>query len=119
MGVPDGVPDRRNHRTIPTTCQTHGTRGFCNLRVTKVNGEIELDPHVAGACVIRLDRTAAVQLFDLIGEWLGWTRPAVRSVLAAVIALADESPGLTDEQLRDRLVALGEQALRLAPGGSV
>ncbi|MGH4007735.1 MAG: recombinase family protein [Pseudonocardiaceae bacterium] len=32
-------------RTTPTTCQIHGARGFCNLRVSKVNGEIVLNPH--------------------------------------------------------------------------
>jgi hypothetical protein len=59
-----------NDRTIPTTCQIHGSRGFCNLRVTKINGEIVLNPHVAGSCIIKLDKTAATQLFDILGEWL-------------------------------------------------
>lgn len=62
-----GPPDR----TIPTTCQIHGCRGFCNLRVSKVNGEIVLNPHVDGSCVLRLDKVAASQLFDILGEWLG------------------------------------------------
>jgi hypothetical protein len=60
-----------SERTIPTTCQIHGARGFCNLRVTKIDGEIVLNPHVAGSCVIRLDEVAATQLFDILGEWLG------------------------------------------------
>jgi hypothetical protein len=59
-----------NDRTIPTTCQIHGSRGFCNLRVTKINGEIVLNPHVAGSCIIKLDKTAATQLFDILGERL-------------------------------------------------
>jgi hypothetical protein len=58
-------------RTIPTTCQIHGCRGFCNLRVSKIDGEIVLNPHVDGSCVLRLDRTAATQLFDALGKWLG------------------------------------------------
>ena len=58
-------------RTIPTTCQVHGRREFCNLRVSKINGEIVLNPHVDGSCVLSLDRTAATQLFDILGEWLG------------------------------------------------
>lgn len=68
-----GVPGSRDHRrTIPTTCRTHGgPRGFTNLRVSKVNGDIVLDPHVTGACVIVLDETAATALFDALGEWLG------------------------------------------------
>jgi hypothetical protein len=66
-------PRDRNRRTIPTTCQTHGgCRGFCNLGVAKTpDGEIVLDPHITGGCVIVLDETAAAALFDALGEWLG------------------------------------------------
>lgn len=70
----DDPADRRdpNRRTIPATCRTHGgPRGFCNLRVTKVDGEIVLDPHIADMCVIALDEAAANQLLDALGEWLG------------------------------------------------
>lgn len=52
--------------------------GFVNLAIRKVvtpspsvSDFIELDPHVTGTCVIRLDEAAATQLFDLLGEWLG------------------------------------------------
>ncbi|MGH3908362.1 MAG: hypothetical protein ACRDTE_29880 [Pseudonocardiaceae bacterium] len=58
-------------RTIPVTCHIHGCRGFCNLRVSKANGEIVLNPHVDGSCVLELDKAAATQLFDFLGEWLG------------------------------------------------
>ncbi|MGH3799870.1 MAG: hypothetical protein ACRDTD_07025 [Pseudonocardiaceae bacterium] len=34
-------------------------------------GDIVLDPHVTGACVIVLDEAAATALFDLLGEWRG------------------------------------------------
>lgn len=64
-------PRDGNHRTISTTCQTHGGSGFCNLRVSKAGGDITLDPHVAGRCVIVLDEAAATQLFGVLGEWLG------------------------------------------------
>jgi hypothetical protein len=57
-------------RTICITCQIHGSRGFCNLRVSKVNGEIVLNPHVDGSCVLSFDEVAATQLFDILGEWL-------------------------------------------------
>ena len=60
-----------NDRTIAITCQIHGSRGFCNLRVSKINGEIVLNPHVDGSCILRFDRTAASQLFEVFGEWLG------------------------------------------------
>ncbi|MGH3889345.1 MAG: hypothetical protein ACRDSZ_22765 [Pseudonocardiaceae bacterium] len=60
-----------NDHTISITCRIHGSREFCNLRVTEVNGEIILNPYVDGSCVLSLDETAATQLFDLLGEWLG------------------------------------------------
>jgi hypothetical protein len=66
------TPAGNTHRTIPTTCKTHrGCTGFCNLRVTRIEGGIELDPHVTGACVIALDQDATTALFDLLGQWLG------------------------------------------------
>jgi hypothetical protein len=39
--------------------------------VTRRDGDIELDPHATGACVVRLDESGARDLFDLLGEWLG------------------------------------------------
>jgi hypothetical protein len=59
-------------RTISATCQIHGAKGFCNLRVTKTGGGIVLDPHVAGSCVITLDDQGAAALRDLLIEWQGW-----------------------------------------------
>lgn len=41
---------------------------------------------------------------------------AFRSVLAEVVALAGEAPGLSDEQLRAALVALGERSSRRLTG---
>ncbi|MDQ3765703.1 MAG: hypothetical protein M3460_31155 [Actinomycetota bacterium] len=59
-------------RTIPATCQTHrGCRGYCNLRVSQINGEVVLDPHVDGSCVITLDKTAALAMRDTLTDWLG------------------------------------------------
>ncbi|MGH3781239.1 MAG: hypothetical protein ACRDRO_11615 [Pseudonocardiaceae bacterium] len=60
-----------HHRTILTTCRVHGAEGFCNLRLTKTGGTIEIDPHVDGGCVIVLDEKAAGEVFDAIGAWLG------------------------------------------------
>ncbi len=48
-----GVPPREGV-TILTTCAHHGARGFCNLRGRRDGGEITLDPHVYGGCVINL-----------------------------------------------------------------
>ena len=68
----DNHPTGKNDHTVPATCQTHrGCRGFCNLRMTKVNGEIVLDPHVAGCCVINFDENQATTVRDTLTEWLG------------------------------------------------
>lgn len=65
-------PTARNHRTVGATCRTHrGCKGFCNLRMTKVNDEIMLDPHVTGCCVISLDESEARAVRDTLTEWLG------------------------------------------------
>jgi hypothetical protein len=63
----------KNRRVPPATCALHrGPQGFTNLVVRNLDdGRIEFDPHVAGACVITLDETAATALFDALGEWLG------------------------------------------------
>ncbi|MDQ3760785.1 MAG: hypothetical protein M3460_03555 [Actinomycetota bacterium] len=61
-----------NRRVIPTTCSLHGgCRGFTNLVVSQRGGDIVLDPHATGACVLRLDEDAASVLRDLLTEWLG------------------------------------------------
>ncbi|MGH3839066.1 MAG: hypothetical protein ACRDSF_25725 [Pseudonocardiaceae bacterium] len=66
-------PGKAIDATICVECTAHSSgKGFCNLRVTRRDsGEIVLDPHVAGSCVIVLDETAATALFDLLGAWLG------------------------------------------------
>lgn len=70
IGIVGAVSSHR--RLIPATCRTHGgARGFCNLRLTKEDGAVLLDPHVTGACVIELDETAVAQILDVLGEWLG------------------------------------------------
>lgn len=56
---------------IMTTCQAHGAAGFTNLVVTKEDGFIVLNPHLANCCVLRLDEKAAAALHNLLGEWLG------------------------------------------------
>lgn len=49
-----------------------GPRGFANLVVErKPNGDIILDPHVTGECVIILDEDAARAVHSVLGEWLG------------------------------------------------
>jgi hypothetical protein len=63
---------RENRTAIPVTCALHrGPRGFANLVVErKRDGDIILDPHVTGACVIILDEDAATALFDVLRRWL-------------------------------------------------
>ena len=65
------VPRGGKDRTIPVTCQIHGSRGFCNLRLTRVDGAIVLDPHVAGSCVLTFEEEAARAVFETFREWLG------------------------------------------------
>jgi hypothetical protein len=60
-----------HRRVVMTTCQAHGAVGFTNLLVTKENGIIVLNPHVANCCVLRLDEQAARALLGILGEWLG------------------------------------------------
>ena len=65
-------PRRTIDRTISATCEIHGAKGFCNLRVTKAGDGIVLNPHVAGSCVITLDAAGVVALRELLIEWQGW-----------------------------------------------
>jgi hypothetical protein len=60
-----------NRRVITTSCRAHGAAGFTNLLVTKEDGVIVLNPHVANCCVLRLDERAATALQEVLGEWLG------------------------------------------------
>ena len=60
-----------HRRVVMTTCQAHGSAGFTNLLVTKENGIIVLNPHVANCCVLRLDEQAARALLGILGDWLG------------------------------------------------
>jgi hypothetical protein len=39
--------------------------------VTKEDGAIVLNPHIANCCVLRLDESAATDLDNVLGEWLG------------------------------------------------
>jgi hypothetical protein len=65
-------PIGKNRKVIQATCVKHGgARGFTNLVLIKRGGEIELDPHATGACVLRLDEDAATVVRDTITEWLG------------------------------------------------
>lgn len=62
----------RTRRVIHATCTRHGgARGFANLVVAKTGGEIILDSHVTGACVLVLGVEAATELRDQLSEWLG------------------------------------------------
>jgi hypothetical protein len=45
--------------------------GFTNLAVSKRNGEIMLDPHVDGSCLLTLAEDAACVLRDALTELLG------------------------------------------------
>lgn len=61
----------RHRRVVMTTCEAHAAAGFTNLLVTKEDGIIVLNPHIANCCVLRLDEHAATALLDILAEWLG------------------------------------------------
>ncbi|HEX8934756.1 MAG TPA: hypothetical protein VF788_11315 [Pseudonocardiaceae bacterium] len=42
-----------------------------NVVLTERGGEIKIDPHATGSCVITLDEDAASAVRDTITEWLG------------------------------------------------
>jgi hypothetical protein len=70
--VPAGEPGGSNRKVIHATCALHrGPVGFTNMVLTKRGGQIELDPHATGACVLRLDEDAATAVRDTITKWLG------------------------------------------------
>jgi hypothetical protein len=57
---------------VHASCSVHSaSRGFTNLVVRKLNGDIELDPHATGACVLTLNEGGATVLRDALTEWLG------------------------------------------------
>jgi hypothetical protein len=60
----------RTRKAIHATCTKHGgLRGFTNMVLTKRGGEIELDPHATGACVLRLDEDTATVVRDTLWKW--------------------------------------------------
>ncbi|MGH3780433.1 MAG: hypothetical protein ACRDRO_07340 [Pseudonocardiaceae bacterium] len=62
----------RGRVVIHVSCSMHqGSAGFANLAVRKLNGAIELDPHVTGSCVIKLNEGGACVLRDALTAWLG------------------------------------------------
>jgi len=70
--VPATQPAGKRRRVIHATCALHrGPVGFTNLVVSKRGGQIELDPHAAGACKITIDENGARVLRDALTEWLG------------------------------------------------
>lgn len=75
MTVKAGPTENNMHphysHVIMTTCQAHAAGGFTNLLVTKEDGVIVLNPHIANCCVLRLDEQAATALLDILGKWLG------------------------------------------------
>jgi hypothetical protein len=65
------LPRSRRRVVIPATCHQHRGVGCTNFLVTLRGGEIVLDPHVDGSCVITLDEKGASTLRDTLTQWLG------------------------------------------------
>lgn len=69
--IPPRLP-RATRKVIHASCSMHqGAMGFVNLVVSKRNGEIQLDPHVDGSCLLTLSEDEACALRDVLIEWLG------------------------------------------------
>lgn len=74
MTAPEQPPVARagTRRVIHASCTKHGgARKHTNLVMTKNGGEIMLDPHVTGQCVLTLDEAEAAAMRDALTEWLG------------------------------------------------
>jgi hypothetical protein len=69
------MPPQRSHefrKVIHASCSVHQVAmGFTNLLVSKRNGQIVLDPHVDGSCLLTLSEDEACALRDVLIEWLG------------------------------------------------
>jgi hypothetical protein len=73
-GANDIPPQRPRGRrkVIHASCSVHQVAvGFTNLVVSKRGGEIELDPHADGGCLLTLRENEACALRDVLTEWLG------------------------------------------------
>jgi hypothetical protein len=69
--VPPQRP-RESRKVIHASCSVHQVAvGFTNLVVSKRNGQIVLDPHVDGSCLLTLSEAEACVLRDVLIEWLG------------------------------------------------
>lgn len=73
---PTGAPPTHgaspNRKVIHASCSVHrGPAGFANLVASKRDGQIELDSHVDGSCVLTLAEDAAIVLRDALTQWLG------------------------------------------------
>jgi hypothetical protein len=63
---------RERRKVIHASCSVHqSAMGFTNLVVSQRNGEIELNPHVDGSCLLTLSEDEACALRDVLTEWLG------------------------------------------------
>ncbi|MGH3684521.1 MAG: hypothetical protein ACRDRU_20705 [Pseudonocardiaceae bacterium] len=69
--VPTQPTDNRR-RVIHASCSARDVaRGFTNQVVAKLDGEIQLDPHVDDSCALTLAEDEAIALRDALIEWLG------------------------------------------------
>lgn len=62
----------RHRKVIHAACTCQGVAaGFTNMVVSKRDGQIVLDPHVTGACVLTFGENEACALRDALIGWLG------------------------------------------------
>ncbi|MDQ4011963.1 MAG: hypothetical protein M3228_15015 [Actinomycetota bacterium] len=70
--IPPAQPTSDRRRVvIHASCSLHqGSVGFTNLVVSQRDGEIELNPHVDGSCLLTLSEHEACVLRDALIQWL-------------------------------------------------
>ncbi|MGH3772753.1 MAG: hypothetical protein ACRDRW_15400 [Pseudonocardiaceae bacterium] len=69
--VPRPRWDSKRRKVIHTTCAPHrGPVGFTTLALSKRDGQIELDPHTAGARKVTLNEDGARVLRGALTVWL-------------------------------------------------
>lgn len=113
----EGQPASAQGRTIPVTCETHGgCRGFGNLRVRRQGGDIVLDPHVTGACVIGWTRRPRLRCLICSGSGWGELDCAAAAVLVQDPGWPSVEPSRTGSWAASRIPPLAPSQSRRRGG---
>ena len=103
----DWVDQRQYRIVLPATCEVRRSpQGFTNLLVRQLmDGRIEIDPHVTGACTVTVEPGAGRQLVKAVLRWLGRTGRSVHhGGIVVVFELQQVVGGIPEDE---RLVSFG------------